>query len=148
LSTLHTGDAPSAIMRLIDMGIEPFLLNAALSGVLAQRLVRKLCPECKTSRKATAEEKKLLKKFGIAGDIICEASGCVSCDDLGYKGRIGIFEFLEISPDLRSLIIANSTFDNIYKQARSDGMKTLQEDGAHKVRDGIISLAEFMRVIA
>ncbi len=148
LSTLHTADAASAIMRLIDMGIEPFLLNAALSGVLAQRLVRKLCQECKTSRKATVDEKKLLKKFGIADDIIYEASGCASCDDLGYKGRVGIFEFLEISPAVRSLIIANSAFDDIYKQARSDGMKTLQEDGAHKVRDGIISLAEFMRVIA
>lgn len=148
LSTLHTGDAPSAVMRLIDMEIEPFLLNAALSGVLAQRLVRKLCLDCRTSHKATAEEKKLLKKFGIKSDVIYESTGCSSCDHLGYKGRVGIFEFLEISPALRSLIIANNDLDDIYKQAREDGMKTLQEDAAHKVSDGIISLAEFMRVIA
>ncbi len=148
LSTLHTSDAPSAVMRLMDMGIEPFLLNAALSGVLAQRLVRKLCTECRTNSKATSEEKKLLKKFSIAGDTIYEAHGCPSCDNLGYKGRVGIFEFLEISPALRSLIIANNDLDDIYRQAREDGMKTLQEDAAHKVADGIISLAEFIRFIA
>lgn len=148
LSTLHTGDAPSAIMRLMDMGIEPFLLNAALSGVLAQRLVRKLCIDCKTSRKATSEEKKLFKKIGVAGDTVYEAAGCAACDNLGYKGRIGIYEFLEISAALRSLIIAHSSLDDIFTQAREDGMKTLQEDAAHKVRDGVISLAEFMRVIA
>jgi type II secretory ATPase GspE/PulE/Tfp pilus assembly ATPase PilB-like protein len=147
LSTLHTADAPSAIMRLMDMGIEPFLLNAALSGVLAQRLVRKLCIDCRTNRPVTAQEKKLLKKCGIAGDVIYESAGCVSCDNLGYKGRIGIFEFLEISPALRSLIIANASFDLICAQARADGMTTLAEDGAHKVQEGIISLAEYMRVI-
>ena len=147
LSTLHTGDAPSAIMRLIDMGIEPFLLNAALSGVLAQRLVRKLCQDCRNSRKATTEERKLFKKCGIKSDVVHEASGCASCDNVGYKGRVGIFEFLEISPALRALVITNSDLDDIYKQARADGMKTLQEDAAHKVADGIISLAEFMRVI-
>ena len=148
LSTLHTGDAPSAIMRLMDMGIEPFLLNAALSGVLAQRLVRKLCVDCRNSRKVTVEEKQLLKKFGIKSDVIYESIGCSACDNLGYRGRVGIFEFLEISSALRSLIIANSDLDDIYKQARAGGMKTLQEDAAHKVADGIISLAEFMRVVA
>lgn len=146
LSTLHTADAPSAIMRLMDMGIEPFLLNAALSGVLAQRLVRKLCSDCRTTRPATAQEKKLLKKLGIVSDVIYESVGCASCDHLGYKGRVGIFEFLEISPALRSLIIASAPFDLICAQARADGMKTLAEDGAHKVQEGIISLAEYMRV--
>ena len=148
LSTLHTADAPSAIMRLIDMGIEPFLINAALSGVLAQRLVRTLCFDCRNSRKATPAEKHLLKKMGINKDIMYESVGCASCDNVGYKGRTGIFEFLEISPTLRMLIIAQSDLDTIYKQARADGMKTLQEDGAHKVGEGIISLADFMRIIA
>jgi len=147
LSTLHTADAPSAIMRLMDMGIEPFLLNAALSGILAQRLVRKLCVDCRTSRTATAEEKRLLKNYGIGSDVIYESSGCAACDNLGYKGRVAIFELLEISPALRSLIIANAPFDAVCAQARADGMKTLQEDGAHKVKDGIISLAEYIRVI-
>lgn len=147
LSTLHTADAPSAIMRLMDMGIESFLLNAALSGVLAQRLARKLCIDCRVSRAATIDEKKLLKKIGVKSELIYESFGCDSCDNLGYKGRVGIFELLEISPALRAFIIANATFDTICAQARADGMKTLQEDAAHKVKDGIISLAEYLRVI-
>jgi len=148
LSTLHTTDAPSAIMRLMDMGIEPFLINAALSGVLAQRLARKLCSDCRQTRPATVEEKRLLKECGIDMNEIYEAHGCVSCDHLGYKGRVGIFELLEISPELRSLIIKNPQFDEIYSQALADGMKALVSDGAHKVKEGIISLAEYARIIA
>ena len=147
LSTLHTTDAPSAIMRLMDMGIEPFLINAALSGVLAQRLVRKLCTECRCTRPATPQEKRMLKECGIDMDVVYESPGCASCDNLGYKGRVGIFELLEISPALRALIIHNPQFDEIYNQALADGMKTLQKDGAHKVKEGIISLAEYARVI-
>lgn len=147
LSTLHTADAASAIMRLIDMGIEPFLLNAALSGVLAQRLVRALCLDCRMSRPGTREEKQLLEKYGIDSDVIYESGGCISCDNLGYRGRTGIFELLEISSALRALIIANASFDEIYNQAITDGMKTLQQDGAHKVKEGIISLAEYARII-
>lgn len=147
LSSLHTADAPSAIMRLMDMGIEPFLINASLSGVLAQRLVRTLCAQCKTERLPNSEEKKVFKKYGITGNVVYEARGCALCDNLGYKGRTGIFEFLELSPALRSLIIANGTLDEIYRQAHAEGMKTLQEDAAHKVAEGIISLAEFMRII-
>lgn len=148
LSTLHTTDAPSAIMRLMDMGIEPFLINAALSGVLAQRLARKLCVNCRQTRPATTEEKRLLKQCGINMNVVYEAHGCESCDNLGYKGRVGIFELLEISPELRSLIIKNPQFDEIYSQALTDGMKTLVKDGAHKVKEGIISLAEYARIIA
>lgn len=148
LSTLHTTDAPSAIMRLMDMGIEPFLINAALSGILAQRLVRKLCVDCRQQRKATPEEQRLLQSCGIDDtDMVYEAHGCASCDNLGYKGRVGIFELLEISPELRSLIIQNPQFDAIYNQALADGMIPLKKDGAHKVKEGIISLAEYARVI-
>lgn len=149
LSTLHTTDAPSAIMRLMDMGIEPFLINAALSGVLAQRLARKLCIACRQTRSATQEEKRMLKQYGLKDmDVIYEAHGCQACDNLGYKGRVGIFELLEISPALRALIIENPQFDAIYAQALRDGMKTLVNDGAHKVKEGIISLAEYARIIA
>ena len=147
LSTLHTTDAPSAIMRLMDMGIEPFLINAALSGVLAQRLVRKLCIDCRTKRPATAEEQLLLQSVGIDTDMIYESSGCAACDHLGYKGRVGIFELLEISPAFRSLIITSPQFDEIYNQALADGMKTLASDGAQKVKEGIISLADYARII-
>jgi type II secretory ATPase GspE/PulE/Tfp pilus assembly ATPase PilB-like protein len=147
LSTLHTTDAPSAIMRLMDMGIEPFLINAALSGVLAQRLVHKLCVDCRQQRTATAEEQNLLQSLGIDTTMVYESSGCVSCDHLGYKGRVGIFELLEITPELRSLIIMSPQFDEIYNQALADGMKTLASDGAHKVKEGIISLADYSRII-
>lgn len=148
LSTLHTTDAPSAIMRLMDMGIEPFLINAALSGILAQRLVRKLCVDCRQTRSAMSQEKHLLQSCGINDiDTVHESQGCDSCDNLGYKGRVGIFELLEISPALRSLIIQNPQFDEIYNQAVSDGMKTLVHDGAHKVKEGIISLDEYARII-
>jgi len=147
LSTLHTTDAPSAIMRLMDMGIEPFLINAALSGVLAQRLVRKLCLDCRQSRLATPEEQRLLQSYCIDTDTVYEAHGCISCDNLGYKGRVGLFELLEISPAFRSLIIKNPQFDEIYNQALADGMKTLVSDGAHKVKEGTISLAEYARII-
>lgn len=148
LSTLHTTDAPSALMRLMDMGIEPFLLNAALSGVLAQRLVRKLCVDCRHARKSTVQEQQLLQSYGMDDiNMVYEAHGCNSCDHLGYKGRVGIFELLEISPTLRSLIINNPQFDEIYNQAISDGMKTLVTDGAHKVKEGIISLDEYARIL-
>lgn len=147
LSTLHTANAPSAIMRLMDMGVEPFLINAALSGVLAQRLVRKLCVACREQRKATPQELYVLQSLGIAQDMVYQAKGCSACNSLGYKGRVGIFELLEISPELRSLIIKQPQFDEIYKQALKDGMKTLVQDGAQKVADGIISLEELMRVV-
>jgi type II secretory ATPase GspE/PulE/Tfp pilus assembly ATPase PilB-like protein len=147
LSTLHTADAPSAIMRLMDMGIESFLLNAALSGVLAQRLVRKLCVDCRQLRAATAEEKKLLETVGIESNTVYESPGCAECDRLGYKGRVGIFELLEISPALRALIINNPQFDTIYNQAIAEGMKTLAQDGAHKVKEGVISLNDLMRIL-
>ncbi len=147
LSTLHTADAPSAIMRLMDMGIESFLINSALSGILAQRLVRMLCVDCRQSRLANSEEKKLLQSLGIHSDLVYESLGCAACDQLGYKGRIGIFELLEISPALRALIITSPQFDALCTQALADGMITLASDGAHKVKEGIISLAEYARVI-
>jgi len=147
LSTLHTNNAPGALMRLMDMGVEPFLLNAALSGVLAQRLVRKLCLECREKRDATDHERALLRSLGIDSGYVYHATGCADCDNVGYKSRIGIFELLEITPELRSLIINNPQCDVLYHQALSDGMKTLVQDGAQKVKDGIISLEEFVKVI-
>jgi len=147
LSTLHTADAPGAIMRLMDMGIEPFLINAALSGVLAQRLARKLCANCKVLHAATQEEKHILQSLGITNYDVYRAQGCVECDGLGYKGRVGIFELLELSSEIRALIVKNPHYDDIYEQALCDGMKTLLHDGARKVEQGIISLEELMRII-
>jgi len=147
LSTLHTNDAPSAIMRLMDMGIEPFLINASLTGVLAQRLVRKLCEFCKKSAKLTDDEMRFCERMSIEPGCIYVAVGCDTCNNIGYKGRIGIFELLTFSNKLRSLIISRPIVEDIYVQALSDGMSTLQQDGIKKVSAGIISLADFARVI-
>ncbi|MCK5632218.1 Flp pilus assembly complex ATPase component TadA, partial [bacterium] len=146
-STLHTNDAPGAIMRLMDMGVEPFLINAAVAGVLAQRLARKICNYCKIAIKPNEQEKKLLKNVGADIDKIYIGKGCEHCFNLGYKGRVGIFELLIMTSDLRSLIVHRPIFDAIYSQARSDGMQTLLDDGIAKLKNGTISLHEFSRVI-
>ena len=146
-STLHTNDAPGALMRLMDMSIEPFLINAALSGVLAQRLARKICTNCKQEHAPTDQEKKLLERFEATTDKLYDAKGCDACFGLGYKGRIGIFELLHMTSDLRSLVVQRPVFDDIRAQADKDGMKTLVHDGLQKVKAGIISLPELARVV-
>jgi len=147
LSTLHTNDAPSVIMRLIDMGIEPFLINAAVSGVLAQRLARKICNNCRIAVEPTDYDKALLKRFNSTIDRIYKGKGCDVCFQLGYKGRIGIFELLEISSTLRGLIVQHPNADALQLQARQGGMKTLAEDGLDKVARGIITLQELARIL-
>lgn len=148
LSTLHTNDAPSVIMRLMDMGIEPFLINASLTGVLAQRLARKICTECRTQVSPTEQEKQILNRFGIKDTMLYKGAGCGSCNHLGYKGRVGIFELLAMTSALRALVVQQPIFDDIHAQALRDGMCTLQQDGIHKVQNGIISLEELVRVVA
>jgi len=146
-STLHTNDSPGAIMRLMDMQIEPFLINAALTGVLAQRLARKICPACKVSKVPSDDQKRMIDKWGIKMEILYEGEGCTDCFGLGYKGRIGIFELLVVSNQLRSLIIDNPIFEQIHAQAQRDGLKTLDLDGVDKVKRGLISLDELTRII-
>lgn len=149
LSTLHTNDAPSAVMRLMDMQIEPFLLNASVTGVLAQRLVRKICTQCKEPMVKDASMQQLCQSLGIAEDIaLYQGAGCAACDQLGYKGRMGIFELLVVSPALRAKIVDRPVFDQLYAQALEDGMVTLLSDGIAKVKEGVISLQELARVIA
>ncbi|HZW61842.1 MAG TPA: GspE/PulE family protein [Candidatus Babeliales bacterium] len=147
LSTVHTNDAPSVIMRLMDMAIEPFLINAAVTGVLAQRLARKICVNCRVPKIPNEQELVMLNRLGIELDTIYQGQGCKMCLNLGYKGRIGIFELLTMSSALRALIVKHPSIDAIYSQARADGMKTLLEDGIEKVRHGIITLQELARVI-
>lgn len=149
LSTLHTNDAPSAIMRLMDMGIEPFLINASVTGILAQRLVRKLCSECRKVVDKTEFEVSLCKRLGVDDGIpLYEAKGCAWCDGLGYRGRIGLFELLVVTPSLRALVVNNPVFDAIYQQSNKEGMKTLAQDGILKLAQGVTSLTELARVIA
>ncbi len=148
LSTLHTNDAPSVIMRLMDMGIEPFLINASLSGVLAQRLARSLCGACKKERPLTAHEQELCKQFNQQIKIVYDAIGCEKCFNLGHKGRIGLFEQLRMSDALRELMNHNPSIDTIRAQAGKEGMRSLMADGLDKVAQGTISFDELLRVIA
>lgn len=148
LSTLHTNDAPAVIMRLMDMGIEPFLLNASLTGVLAQRLARKICDNCKYEKQPDLEEQKILQRFNLTLDSVFKGKGCASCNQLGYSGRVGIFELLTMTSALRALIVHKPYFDAIYGQALADGMHTLAYDGAQKVQKGIITVQELIRSIS
>ncbi len=149
LSTLHTNDAPSAVMRLMDMGIEPFLMNASVSGVLAQRLVRKLCSDCKEPVVRDTSYDHMCQRLGIPDDMpLFHALGCTECNGRGYRGRIGVFELLVITPELRARIVSAPVFDEIYAQAIEDGMTTLLQDGVDKVKEGIISLEELARIVA
>jgi type II secretory ATPase GspE/PulE/Tfp pilus assembly ATPase PilB-like protein len=147
LSTLHTNDAPGAIMRLIDMGIEPFLINAAVTGVLAQRLARKICSDCKELVASQQTDRAVFDRIGIDLDRVYKGVGCSACLGTGYKGRTGIFELLSISPAMRSLIMQKPCLDQLYAQARIDGMSTLHQDGVQKIRDGIITPHELIRSI-
>jgi type II secretory ATPase GspE/PulE/Tfp pilus assembly ATPase PilB-like protein len=147
MSTLHTNDAVSAVMRLMDMGIEPFLINAALTGVLAQRLARKICTSCRTEVKPSIQERILLDRLDIITDTVFRGRGCSNCFNLGYKGRVGIFELLVVENDLRALIVKQPVFEAMYQQALKDGMKTLAIDGAQKVKEGIVSLQELARLV-
>ncbi len=147
LSTLHTNDATSAIMRLMDRGGGPYLINASLTGVLAQRLVRKICATCKKQKNASPFEKELCAQLHINAKKLYHGVGCDTCKNRGYKGRVGIFELLHMTNKLRSLIISQPVFDDIYTRAHKDGMRTLKQDGAQKVEEGIITLEELNRVI-
>lgn len=147
-STLHTNNAPSAMIRLMDMSIEPFLINAAVTGVLAQRLARKICTNCIYQYQPNKKEKKTISELNINIDYLYQGKGCLECNNLGYKGRTGIFELLIMTDDLCSLIVENPRFEDIQKQSIKDGMQTLLEDGVNKLKNGIISLEELIKVLA
>ncbi len=163
LSTLHTNDAPSAATRLIDMEVEPFLIASSIIGVLAQRLVRTLCPKCK---KKVSESRATFERFGFSvpigklelGDLSIDiptsgpvetyqAVGCDSCKGSGYKGRMGIHELMEITDDIRDLVLKKTPSHMIRQPAVENGMRTLQVDAACKVLLGLTSLEEVVRVL-
>ena len=146
LSTLHTNDAPSAITRLVDMGIEPFLLASSTIGILAQRLARCLCTHCRQPYTATPEERTLL---GISDDAPCQlyrASACAACNDTGYRGRMGIYELIWVDEALRTLIHQGGNENELRAYAAAQGMGKLREDGFVRVRAGQTSLDEVLRV--
>ncbi|MDD1624170.1 MAG: type II secretion system ATPase GspE [Methylococcaceae bacterium] len=149
LSTLHTNDAAGGITRLLDMGLEEYLLTSTVNGILAQRLVRKLCPVCKEGAIAAPEIVKdlRLKRFAPDGDIVLyKPVGCSACTGTGYRGRLAIIEFLPMTDPIRKLIMAHEEAGAIQKLAIAEGMETLYENGLVKVIQGITTLEEVMRV--
>ena len=148
MSTLHTNDAPSAITRLVDMGIKPFLISSSIQAVLAQRLVRVICPKCKVPYKI---EKDVLEALNIDSiDLenreFCHGAGCEYCNKTGYRGRKPIFEFMSMNTELRDAIFNNLPTNELRKIARSNGMTTLAEDGLRLARAQVTTLEEVMRI--
>jgi len=148
LATLHTNDAAGAVVRLVDMGIEPFLVASSLLGVLAERLVRRLCPACRRPHQPDRAEQSLLANGngGEADTAVFTASGCEACAFTGYQGRTGIFELLLIDDEARRLIHDRASEADLREHARRGGMKGLREDGLRWVRAGETSLEEVLRV--
>jgi type II secretory ATPase GspE/PulE/Tfp pilus assembly ATPase PilB-like protein len=157
LSSLHTNDAPTAIPRMFDMHIAPFLLSAVLNAVLAQSLVRRICYDCLYSYPTPLETKKIIeiqiKDLGLPEDTpvpktLFKGKGCMSCNNSGYRGRMGIYELLNITEQLRSCIVDPAfTLDKLRQTARASGMKTMFEDGLSKAGQGKTTIEEVLRVI-
>jgi type IV pilus assembly protein PilB len=147
LSTLHTNDAPSAVSRLIEMGVEPFLVSSAVRCVQAQRLGRRLCPECKEPYTPKTE---WLRDVGFPNPeevtVLYRARGCPVCNNTGYKGRIGIYEIMEVDEEIERLAAKKAPTEKIRNLAREKGMRTLREDGLLKAKLGITSVEEVLRV--
>jgi general secretion pathway protein E len=145
LSTLHTNSAIGAITRLVDMGVEPFLLSSSLLGVLAQRLVRVLCPHCKVAYQADAAECALLGVAAAAPPTLYHPRGCSECHEQGYRGRTGIYELVMFDDQLRTLIHNAAAEQDMLRHARTLG-PSIREDGRRKVLEGLTSLEEVLRV--
>ena len=147
LSTLHTNDAPSTISRLMNMGIEPFLVATSVNLIQAQRLIRRICADCKTPHQLpaealievgfSAEEAKQVKTY--------KGAGCKTCNNTGYKGRIGLYEVMEVTEEIRELILIGASAIELRKRAVEDGMITLRESGLHKIRAGVTTVEEVVR---
>ena len=145
-STLHTNDAPSALTRLIDLGVGAFLLSSTIRGILAQRLVRKICPACKEVDPVEVSDENL-RSLGVGRDtVFYKGKGCDRCANTGYYGRSGIFELLTVNDEIQQLIIRQADVMKIQEAARRNGMKTLIEDGGRKVAAGITTISEIFRV--
>jgi general secretion pathway protein E len=147
-STLHTNDAASAVTRLVDMGIEPFLVASVVRAIVAQRLIRFICPECKEGYVSDPE---VLREAGLAmshleGKTLYRGKGCPACSETGYRGRSGIYEILLVSEGIRQLIMKKADSTTIGRKAIEEGMRTLREDGSRKVIEGITTLEEVVRV--
>ena len=150
LSTLHTNDAPSAVVRMVDMGVEPFLISATVIGVLAQRLARMICQKCKKSYEAPATD---LRRFGFKPKnpdemvTLYRGEGCEACRNTGFKGRTGVYELMRINDEVRELIVRRAPLADVREAAKANGMHELKEDGLLKVLSGVTTPDEVMRVV-
>jgi type IV pilus assembly protein PilB len=147
-STLHTNDAPSAITRLIDIGVQPFLVASSVMAIMAQRLIRKVCPKCGKAQNPPLDQ---LRSIGISSDRASRATfkrgiGCNHCNQTGYRGRIGIYEMMIMNSAMRELTFRREPDMVLRRQARLTGMKTLFEDGVDKVLKGISTIEEVVEV--
>ena len=147
LSTLHTNDAPSTISRLMNMGIEPFLVATSVNLIQAQRLIRRICKDCKAEHHVPAEA---LVEIGFSKEEAAQlktykGTGCPKCNNTGYKGRVGLYEVMEVTDEIRELILIGASSLELRKRAIEDGMITLRESGLHKIRNGVTTLEEVVR---
>jgi type IV pilus assembly protein PilB len=147
LTTLHTNDAPGAVTRLIDMGVEPFMISAALEGVLGQRLIRKVCTHCRTAYEPTEA---VLSQLGLSPHEIGDkqfyyGAGCVHCNSTGYRGRKGIYELLDVTEPIRELINQRAPSLVLKQKAIELGMTTLRDDGLRLIYDGETSIEEILK---
>lgn len=149
-STLHTYDAPSAVIRLMDMGIEPFMVSASLVGVISQRLIRKICPRCKVSYTASKEERQILESSGSIEEelILYKGEGCSYCNHTGYKGRTAIHEIMPVTAKIRKAIYDRVSIDDIKQAAVDEGMITLYENARIRVMQGITTYEEMLKLYA
>lgn len=150
LSTLHTNDAPSAVTRLTEMDVEPFLVGSALDCVVAQRLARRLCPRCKEPTEPTPQELEVLTAAGVLGDEprLYRPVGCPACSKTGYKGRLALHEIMVVGEEIERLCVARAPATEIARVARDGGMRSLREDGLGKVAAGHTTVEEILRVVA
>jgi type II secretory ATPase GspE/PulE/Tfp pilus assembly ATPase PilB-like protein len=149
-STLHTNDAPSAITRLIDMGVALFLVSSSIQAIMAQRLVRTICPNCKQPKEYKPHELAWigLREKETKKVTLYEGAGCRECGGTGYKGRLGIFEMMELSNEIRELAFRKASTTKIRDEAIVSGMRTLHEDGVRKVINGLTTIEEVLRITA
>lgn len=146
VSTLHTNSAASTITRLENMGVAPYLIADSVIGVIAQRLVRRLCPECKEEREATMEEKEFMGQDVDKKVMIYEPCGCAKCDNTGYKGRIGVYEIMTMSPGLKKMVANHEGAERLNEKAIEEGMRTLRMSGSEYVLDGTTSYSELLKI--
>ena len=146
-STLHTNDAPAAITRLLDLGVEPFLISATIEGIIAQRLVRKICTKCKEEVEPTEEMllELALKPGDVEGKRFCIGRGCQNCNNTGYRGRMAIFEIMLCTERVKNAVMDNASTDAIRTVSREQGMRTLREAGLLAIFDGKTTIEEVVR---